>query len=465
MIVEIEGLSVKIARHVAELSADAVPPGAIHAAKRALLDGVGVMLGASGLSADVTPFLGLARESAGPAPVLGCGFSSAPALAALANGAMAHALDFEDAFDAAPCHPNASLLPAALAIVAARPETSGRELLAAIAIGCDLVCRLGLSLRRPMEEGGWYPPPILGAFGAVAAAARLRRLDARQVLDAFSLMLCQVSTPGEIKYDEETVIRAIREAFPAQAAVQATALAEAGVRGFDAPFEGGGGFYRLFAGGAFDAADLVDGLGMHFWIEQLSFKRWPACRGTHAYIEAMQQLRREHGIAADDVREIVTTGGPVQRMLVEPAARKSAPATAIDAKFSIPYTIAAALLDDEVGLESFSTAALARGEAQRLARCVRFAEHPDWGRDRAASGRLELRLGNGETLAAEIDVALGHYSRPLDDAMLDDKFGRCAIHAAIPLDAGAAEALARTIWSLDDASSCNSLLCHLCYKI
>ncbi len=147
-----------------------------------------------------------------------------------------------------------------------------------MAIGCDLTCRMALALRRPMEEGGWYPPPILGTMGAAAGAARLLRLDAAQTRSALSLALCQATAPGEIKYSVATTIRAMREAFPARAAVTAALLAQAGVVGFEAPIEGRAGFYRLFAQGDFDEAVLLDGLGATFHGEALSFKRWPACR-------------------------------------------------------------------------------------------------------------------------------------------------------------------------------------------
>jgi 2-methylcitrate dehydratase PrpD len=442
-----------IAEHVAGFRTEDLPASTIHAAKRALLDGMGVMLAASGTSPEVAPFIGYAASHGpGVATILGTGLRTSAAMAAFANGAMAHALDFEDAFDAAPCHPNASLLPAVLAIAETGAPVSGRELLAAIAIGCDLVCRIGLSLRREMEAGGWYPPPILGAFGAVAAAARLRKLSSEQVRDAFSLTLCQVTMPGEIKYSRDTVIRAVREAFPAQAAVQASALAQAGVRGFEAPFEGKAGFFRLYVEGEYDPAVLLDGLGERFWIEQLSFKRWPACRGTHAYIEAAQRLRARHAIEPAAIAAVVATGGEVQLMLVEPAERKRAPATVIDAKFSIPFTIGAALIDDEVTLESFDSDALRDERKRALAGLVRFEQRPDWGRARAASGGLAIELSNGERFEERIEIAAGDVSRPIDDAALTRKFRDCAARAAEPLDASGIERLANAIWALDTAS-------------
>ncbi|MEG3152492.1 MmgE/PrpD family protein [Sphingomonas sp. ZT3P38] len=457
-------LSERIAGHIVGCEAERLPATTIHAAKRALLDGLGVMLAASGTSPEIEAFVTYAQAGgAGRASILGRGTTATASLAALANGAMAHALDFEDAFDAAPSHPNASLLPAVLAVLQDGPPVSGRDLLAAIAVGCDLVCRLGLSLRREMEAGGWYPPPILGVFGATAAVARLRGLSQRETLDALSLALCQASCPGEIKYSRDTVIRAVREALPAESAVRATALAALGVRGFDEPFEGKGGFFRLYADGRYDPAALLDGLGERFWIEQLSFKRWPACRGTHAYIEAVQALRAAHGFSPDDVAEIVATGGEVQVMLVEPPASKRAPATAIDAKFSIPFTVAAALIDGEVTLDSYDGASLADPRKLAQAAKVRFERHPDWGRERAASGGLRIVLRDGTRLEQWVDVAAGHVSRPIDDAGLQAKFIDCAGRAQQPLSGEGAAALATAIWSLDEAPDAALALSAICY--
>ena len=443
-----------IARHVAGFPTADVPDSTLHAAARSLLDGVGVMIAASGASDDVRPYLDLAAAGGtGPASVLGTGARATPALAALANGAMAHALDFEDAFDPAPSHPNASLLPAAIALADADPTISGRELLAAIAIGCDLVCRLGLGLTRPMEDSGWYPPPILGALGAAAAAARLRRLDARGVLDTLSLTLCQISVPGEIKYAPQSVIRAVREAFPAQAAVQASALAAAGVRGFDRPMTGTAGFFRLFALDHYDAGVVQAELGARWWVEALTYKKWPACRGTHAYIEAAQALRAAYGFAASDIDAIIAWGGAVQRMLVEPLASKQAPTNAIDAKFSIPYTVAAALLDREVTLDSFHADRLADPDRRALAGRVQFAERADWGRDRAASGILEVRLRDGSAYRHVVALAIGTPENPLDDATLTAKFVDCAGRARLPLSPAAAAGLAEALLGIADTRS------------
>ena len=454
------GLSTVLATHVSQAQFATLPTTTVTATKRAILDGLGVMLAASGLSDEIKPFIKLARTlgGAGPANILGHADRVSAPMAAFANGSMAHALDYEDALDGAPVHPNASLLPAALAIAQACGPVSGRDFIVAVATGCDLVCRMALALRQPMETGGWYPPPILGAFGAVAAATRLLRLNPTQTRDAFSLLLCQNTCPGEIKYSAASVIRAIREAFPAQAAVTSALLAAEGVTGFESPLEGRNGFYSLYAGGQFEPDVLLDQLGTRYWIEQLSFKRWPCCRGTHAYIEAAQLLRHEHGLDINSIATLRITGGQVQRMLCEPLQQKAAPQTLIDAKFSVPFCIAMALLQNEVTLGSFTSITLQDAGLLSLARRCEYTLRADWGHQQAASGELEIVLHNGQTLHKEIPRALGHPDRPLDTAALRTKFIDCAGRAATPINLENAERLATRILALEDEADMTTIL-------
>src|SRR5688572_1216919 len=326
-------ISGAIAEYVASTPFSALPEATVEATRRSLLDGIGVMLAASGMSEEVAPFLSMARSLGGPpeAVILGCGDWVSATAAAFANGALAHASDYEDAFDPAPAHPNASVIPAALAIAQSQGPIDGETFLTAMAIGCDLTCRLALSAGDALEEGGWYPPPILGAFGAAAAAARLMRFTPEQVLSVFSLMLCQTACPGEIKYSASTSIRAVREAFAAQAAVTSAGLVARGVQGFTHPFEGRGGFFQVYAGGRYDRHSLLDGLGTRFHGEQVTFKLWPCCRGTHAYLQVAESLSRRHRFHWRDIASIRLVIGDVQRMLCEPQERRRAPSRAIDA--------------------------------------------------------------------------------------------------------------------------------------
>ena len=450
-----QGVSDAVALQASGLRFDALGDGCVAAAKQVLLDASGVMLGASGLADEVEPFVNFALgQGAGRSAVLGRDQTTSAAMAALANGAMAHALDYEDAFDRAPGHPNASLVPALIALAQAEGPVDGRRFLTALAVGCELSCRMGLALRQPMEAGGWYPPPMLAAFGATAGAAHLLGLDARQMRDALSLTLCQAVMPGEIKYSACTVIRAVREAFPAQAAVTSALLARAGVAGFEAPLEGKAGFFALYAPGRFDPAVLTAEWGEPWCIEELTFKPWPSCRGTHAGIELALDLRREHGLDPGQIAGITIAVDDVQQMLVEPLARKQAPETVIDAKFSIPWCLALALHDGRVDLDSFAPARLADPGLRALAGKVTPQQVQTGAWLRGGGGALELKLSDGRVLRGEVANARGCPQRPLGEAELVAKFIDCASRARVP---GDPSVLAQQILQLENCADVGAL--------
>lgn len=415
------GLSARIADHVVGMRFDELPAATVDATVRSLVDGIGVMLAASSLGEGAEAFADLALEGgSGQSRLIGRNARAPVLAAALANGALAHGIDFEDAFDLAPVHPNAAQIPAALALADALGGVSGADFVAAIAVGCDLVCRMGLALTESPDRFGFYPPPLLGAYGAVAACARLAGLDAGQTIDAFSLLLCSHNCSAELKYSPQSTVRAVRDSFAAQAAVQAVLLAKRGVRGFDAPFEGKAGFYALFARGGYDPAPILDGLGSSFWGEQLSFKPWPSCRGTHAAIEAILDLAP----APARIEAITISAAPSVAMLFKPRTQKLRPATAIDAKFSLPFTAATAAIHGEVTLDSFAPAALGDPAVLALAERVHF--RADQAMSDMSAGTTEIGFTDGTSVQRHIAHPRGHPSNPLDDAALDAKFHACA---------------------------------------
>lgn len=437
-----KAISARIATHFAELTLDALPEATRHTTRRVLLDAVGVTLGATGLGEDAAPYRRHAEGTPGPSRLIGFSGSSTPALAALTNGALAHQLDFGDTFDAGPAHPNAALVPALLALADARPQLAFGEFLVAMAAGSDLACRLSIAAPRPYEEGGWYPPPLVNLIATAAACARFIGLDADGIRHAMGLALLQGSFPSEIKYDATSPIRGVREGLVARAAVEAALLAEAGATAFAEPLEGRAGFFAIYGGGAPRDA-LLDELGETFLGDQVSFKPWPACRGTHPYIEAALLLSDR--IDPARVVRIEAETGPIQEMLIRPQPVKAEPTRAIEAKFSIPYTVAAALIDGAVTLDSFSATRIADPATRTLAHKVVERRNPDWGRSEAASGSLTVTCDDGTTLTHRVIQAAGHPDRPMDNESLIAKFIDCAAHAAQPIAPDPARTLALQI--------------------
>lgn len=236
-----------------------------------------------------------------------------------------------------------------------------------------------------------------------------------QASDALALALCQANIPGQSRRGAESHVRAVRKGFAACAAVSAVLLARAGVRGFPQPLEGDGGFVATVAGGSYDEADMLDDLGS---------------------------------------AEI----GPIEEMLVEPASARTASANSIDAKFSIPFTTATALVHGAVGLDSFSENARKDPAVLALARMVRSVRRADWTRAHAASGALTLELAGIGPLRIEIAQAAGHFEYPVSDADLVAKFVACAVRAESPLDDEPALALAARLLPAERMTSTADLL-------
>ncbi len=447
------GLTARLAAHVAGARFEQLSTQAVRMTRLSLLDALGVTLAASGLGEGVAAFAEVARDTGGrpEASVIGFGFRTSSLAAVLANGAGAHALDFEDAYDGAPIHPNAACVPAVLAL-AERLDASGQGILTALAVGCDLVCRLGLALKVNPDDAGWYPPPILGAFGAAAASARMLGLDADQTAAALALTLNQATATAQFKTDPASTLRGVRDAFPAHAGLLSALLAQRGVGGFDGVFEGKAGLFALFARGQYDEAVLTNDLGARFHGERLSFKPWPSCRGTHAFVEAALDLRDAHALEPDRIAEIVMTGGGVQRMLAEPAAQKQAPLTAIDAKFSLPFTTALALVHGAVTLDSYLPERLADPAVLALAARGRFELDPQATLRDAASGSLTLVLRSGQTLTRRVSHPLGAPENPIGEAQVAAKFRDCAARALYPPSNADIAILAETVLGLDRAA-------------
>jgi len=457
-------LTPAIARHVATARFEDLDTATVEMTKRSLLDALGVSLAASGAGEGVGAFVDLALHGGGPAQCAVLGFDAkAPLLAAaLANGAMAHAMDYEDVYDGGPIHPNAPTIPAALAVAEAFGGVSGKDLIAALAVGCDLVCRIGMSLQARMDDFGFYPPSMLSAFGATAAAGRLLRLDERQMVDAFSLTLCQAVCSGELKYTPDSQVRGVRDAFAAQAGVLSAQLAQRGVRGFDMPFEGRSGLFQMYVRGAYDPAVVLDGLGRDFYGKRISLKRWPACRGTHAFIEAALKLVAEHALTPDLIAGMTMTGGVAQKQLHEPMSQKAAPQTAIDAKFSLPFTVATAIVHGAVRLDHFTAEALQNPRVQALGSRSAFvlAENADPVKA-VTSGHLEIRTTDGRTLAMGIEFPYGNPANPIPHADLAAKFFECAGYAARPWPQARLEALVAAVDRLEMADDLQSGLFSL----
>lgn len=448
-------VSATLAHYVATTRFHMLPAEVVEMTKRAILDAIGVSLAATGLEPACRPFAELAMEMGGApqSTLIGAGRKAPMAAAALANGALAHALDYEDSHEASRTHPNAATVAAALA-AAEGLDVSGQELITAVALGCDIVCRLGLAqIEAPGAAPGraFYRPAILGTFGAVTAVASLLKLSAPETLDAFSLALCQNSCSGEILNSPDSHIRAVRDGMCAHAGVISALLAKRGVKGFGRPFEGPSGYFAMYWDGTHDDAVLTADLGRRFAGRDVAFKPWPSCRDTHLYIQAALELAAQSRIDVAHVASIVAPVGERNLIICEPAASKKAPTTAIDAKFSLYFTVATALAHKRVDLSSFTDEA--RGDRRVLDCAAKVSYRLDAQAARplidGGGAVLEVTMTDGTVHRQRVARLAGSIASPMSAAELVEKFIDCGRHAAAARSRDELQALAGQILSLE----------------
>lgn len=420
-------LLARFASHTTPLQ---LPQAALEAARLSLVDAIAVMLAASGLGEGCEACADVARLSgAGSCVVIGHGFRTSASMAAFANGAMAHAMDFEDTHDHAIAHPHAAAVAAALAISDMRSGVDGEELLASIAIAGDLVCRIAGAFEVNPDNFGWHTTPWLGVFGAATTAGRLLRLNEAKMLDAWSLAMSQMGSFGELKNSPSSHVRAIRDGFAAQAGVMGALLAQRGVKGYADPLQGAAGFFAAVARGQYEPARLTGELGARLMGTEVSFKPWPCCRGTHAYVDAALRLAARMEIVPDRIERIDVVINEKNRMLCEPQAMKVRPDTAINAKFSIPYTTAVALLRRSVGIGSFATETLRDPAILSVAGKVHHTVDASIPLRDVTRGSVTLRLAGGGVETEQIVHAAGHPLHPMTPETFRAKFDDCVPYA------------------------------------
>ncbi|WP_339159412.1 MmgE/PrpD family protein [Paenibacillus sp. FSL W8-0186] len=426
-------LSREVADFIVKTQYEDLPVHVIETAKKSLLDAIGVMLAATTLGDGCAPMLKLAVANGGheESTILGIGAKRPAHMAAFANGALAHAMDFEDTHDKAFVHSNAAAIPAALAVAEASGQVSGKELITAIALGSELVCRLGLSIKDNLLEAGWYMPPVFGAFGAAAAAGKVLGLSTEQMLDAISLTLCQATCSAELTQNPQSVIRSIRDAFAAQSGVLSAQLAKEGVTGFQQPFEGRLGFFHAYAKGNYDAEAMTANLGAVYEMANVSFKAWPSCRGTHPYIEGALKIMQEHSVQVEDIEAIRTVVSPVNKMLCEPLEAKQRPSSPINAKFSIPYAIGVAIHHGTVSLDHFKSEVLEDSEVLSIAAMVTYEIDHSMSLKDTLRGFTEIHTKD-QVFSTVIETPYGDPTHPLGLDDLIAKFKACARLAMIP---------------------------------
>lgn len=386
---------------------------------RNLLDGVGTAIAAYRLGA-AQPAVTVAAGLGGPrkASVIGSdGPRISPPAAAFANGALIHALDFDDTHPVGLVHPTAVVLPAALA-VGQETRSSGAEVLLAAVAGVEAVCRIASAAPHAFHERGLHATSAAGVFGAALAAARLMGLGMDRTINA--LGIAGSSAGGLLECRNTGASTTL--VHPGQAAadgIMAARLAAAGASGPETVFEGEFGFYRVLAGCALSPHRILGGLGERWEAQRVVAKPYPCAQLAHASLNAGARAvehMAEAGLGADAI-ESVKVAVPKETLRLLCAPDKAYPRTPHEAKQSPAWSLAAMLIDGSVGVDTYSEGCTRRPHVSMLAQRMRFVQVRGDGPPATVPGRLTLRFKGGRHLRVEAGACV-----PLSDTALMAKF-------------------------------------------
>lgn len=411
--------TVRLAEYAAGLRYDDLPPLVVQRAKDCITDTVAVITQGSSLPwSRIVVRYAQRTGGGGCSRILGTGGPSvqAPA-AALANGALAHAFESDNLTrPGAGVHPGATLLPPALAI-AQELGSSGRDLITAVIAGFEVMYRIGRATKHSNERRGFHAPGTTGPFGAAVAAGKLMQLDTATTTNALGIagsLAC-----GLMEFARSgtgAMVKRLHLGRAAESGVLAANLAADGFTGPRSVLEGDAGFLKVFCT-EWDVADLTSGLGSEFATMNLCLKRFPVHMTAQTALQAILELRVEHGFSGAQVDRVNVAGN--ERMAT--VNNIPHPTDIMMAQYSIPFCVALALFRDPRDPASFGESALAdadiRAMCQRVA--VTVADPPP---SVAGASNVTVWLTDGQVLAREVAEFNGTPARPLTRDELRDKF-------------------------------------------
>ena len=453
-----EDYTLKLCEQLARWRYEDLPAAVVRTLKFFLLDTLGVIAGASNAPGIRELNQRLSKwESGGSATGLVGKRRYSPPSAALANGAAAHALDFDDQHDPARVHTNCVVLPTLLATAEDISHTSGivsgRDFLLAYAISTELHARLGLACYNSLGKG-WHPTMVFGTPAASLGAASLLKLDAAGMRNALGMAFHQTSGSAQSMRDG-VISKRLGAGFAARSAVLGAFLAADGLTGTRRPLEGNAGLFSLYERDEVKTELITQDLGTHWRITEYSFKPYPCCRCNHTPVGLGIKLRGQ-GIKPSDVRAVEIGMGKVNWLTVgEPYdVRRD---SVVHAQFNAAYTFARALTDARVDLRSFLPTAIRDPAVVALAGKVRAVDDPAIEPTAIEPARVTVTLNDGRVVEVKSDTVKGSPQEPMSEDELLAKFRDCLEFGAGATRADA-DQLAAAIMHIESAADVGAAL-------
>ena len=401
-----------------------IAPGqsGLAAAKRLIFDAVGV--GLAGSTTEESKMILAAVKSWGSgdeAHAWSSGTRLPAALAAMVNGHQMHTLEFDAIHEPSVVHPMTVVFPATLAFMERESKRgqqfSGSDLIRAVTVGVDIAAGLGVVTTTPLR---FFRPATAGAIGAVAAITAATRASIEQSEAAMGVVYSQVAGTMQ-PHTEGAQVLALQIGFNARAAINAWDLALSGFRGPKKIFDGKYGYFGVIEG-AGDPHALVAQLGKIWEVERTSIKPFPSGRATHAALDGILQLQKEHGFTVDDVLKVEAHVPPMVKGLV--GRQPTIDMQVGTARLCLAYLIPNALIDKTVTLRSYSEERMRDAQIIEAANRVSVIADSNPNPNAFDPQTINVTLKSGAEYSVTLPASLGSPSKPMSQAQLSEKFSQ-----------------------------------------
>src|SRR3989449_9004160 len=443
-----------MARWAAALDYRHLPQDAVFQAKRFLFDSVGCALGGY-QQQDVKIALDVLEEIAGRgrSTVIGTGQRMDAVSASLANALMIRCMDYNDIYwKQDPSHPS-DIFPAALACCE-RVKSDGQELIVGLVLGHEFEMRFCEAAFPGIRERGWHHA-TLTAFVSPIVAGRALRLDREQIQHAIGISASRHATLGAATAGKLTMMKNTVDPMATQSGVLAALMAEKGYTGPEHVVDGKEGLTHCF-GPDWKLNLLTDGLGEWWRITQCGMKAFPTEALTHTPISAVLDLVKQHDLKPEQVQKVqIRSLARAADILSDPS--KYDPRSKETADHSLPYVIAAAIVDRQVTPVQFEMKKIMDPAIRAQLKKVEVVADPEIEKVFPALQRVivNITMTDGRTFTKQLDYPKGDPRNPLTDAEVEEKFAALAEGV---LSAGAQKKLIDTIWSLEKVGSVSKLM-------
>ena len=449
-----ETVTAKMARWAAGLEYKHLSQDAVYQAKRFLLDSVSCALGGY-QQHDVKIALEILDEIAGrgPATVIGTGNKLDVVSASLANALMIRCMDYNDIYwKQDPSHPS-DIFPAALACCE-RAKSDGKELIVGLVLGHEFEMRFCEAAFPGIRERGWHHA-TLTAFVSPIVAGRAVHLDWEQIQHAIGISASRHATLGAVTAGKLTMMKNTVDPMATQSGVLAALMAEKGYTGPEHVVDGKEGLTHCF-GPDWKLELLTDGLGESWRITQCGMKAFPTEALTHTPISATLDLVKQNDLRPDEVQQVqIRSLARAADILSDPS--KYDPRSKETADHSLPYVIAAALVDRQVTPAQFTMEKIMDPTIRAQLKKIEVVADPEIEKVFPALQRVIVNITTkeGRTFTRQLDYPKGDPRNPLTDTEIEEKFAALAEGV---LSKRAQEKLKDAIWNLEKIGSVNKLM-------